>query len=459
MFTHHHLSILEKDISENHENDEEDIVIESWLSPIIVTTYNQLFRALFPNRAQQTLRMAGLRDAFIIIDEPQTIDTRTWNPFLSVLESMVHDIGARVLLVTATLPELSGGILTSRCCRLAQERPLKDRYRVKFLGPMDEDSLVNKVINSSSQQHSVAVIMNTIKDAAEIYLRLNDYFKNHTDIRLTFLSGRMTPLHKQHRINEINNLLKNGKKTIVICTQVLEAGVDLSFRVIYRALPVFPSIIQAGGRCNRHGEGELGQLYVFSFLRGGEKETRQYVYRDRVQCEVTDLCLSQVELSTETQIFSLINTFYSECFKRKDGLVTLESLVRAASGYPTEVGGIQPFGSDDFFKFGIFVPKVFDQVPQQIQKTLDYFGLTDIEDIWNYYVSPGFLSSLEFTDRKRFMVLIYQFMVQVNEKEAQNYSYGVENREIRKLSYPSLYRPDIGLSLLKADEIMMEQFF
>src|SRR5690606_21637679 len=97
---HHHLSVaVREDMDEGMY-----LVMESWQSPVVATTFHQLFRALFPRRAQHTLRLPALERAVVILDEPQMIDPAMWNVLLSMLEAAHREMGTQTLLVTATLP-------------------------------------------------------------------------------------------------------------------------------------------------------------------------------------------------------------------------------------------------------------------------------------------------------------------------------------------------------------------
>lgn len=455
---HHHLSALERPLPEMEQDEGESIEIESWLAPVVATTYNQFFRALFPARAQQTLRLTGLKEAFVIIDEPQTIAAPSWNPFLALVEAAARELGCRVLFATATLPETRGGILESSCIPLGREQPLFNRYRIQTLGQLDEEALATEVVKAFREYRSAAVILNTIRDAAEVHNRVKDHLGEEAEGKIYFLSGRLTSLHKHQRIAQIKRALETKSPVMVVCTQVLEAGVDLSFRAVFRALPLVPSIVQAAGRCNRHGETEPGCLYLFDFRRGGTEDTRRYVYRDQIQRDTTDLCLQKYPSFEEIESIAVVTEFYRECFRRNTNQATLKKLENAATGHWSELSDIEPFGPEDIFTYGIFVPQLWGEPPDFVVWAFRYFRISRPEELWNLYISRGFLSSLGFFDRKRFMALMYQFMVQVPEKMAREVGEPVAGRALLRLRYPAQYREDIGLSLLTEDEPYAEQF-
>ncbi len=466
VLVHHHLSALNyisgddiDDVDEEFEN----IYMESWLAPIIATTYNQLFRVLFPVRSQHTLRLTGFQNAFIIIDEPQSIATASWNLFLSLIEAASHDLNCRFLFVTATLPVLEGGIFESRCVSLGREIPLFSRYIVENIGQLDEDSLALRIADVFQKTGSVAVILNTIKDAALVFKKSIEHLKEVVDsnpnAKVFFLSGMLTPQHKHYVIEQIRCALHAKNPVLVVCTQILEAGVDLSFRVVFRALPLLPAVVQAAGRCNRHGEeNEIGLLYLFDFRRGGETDTRCYVYRNANQRCVTDYCLEKHPNFEEKESIAIITDYYQECYQRFDNQATLQKIQRAAWGHTSELFGIEPFGNEDVFRYSIFVPKVIGRLSETILYALKYFGVNSIEELWDIYVSRNFLAKQDFIKRKRLMGLMSQFIVQAHEEIARDLGEPYKNRAILRLRYPSLYKTDIGLSLVMMDKPVAEQF-
>lgn len=456
VITHHHLSPLEKPAREEvREEDQEGLEVDSWLAPIIATTYNKFFQALFPGRAQHTLRLGGLRDAFVIIDEPQTVAAMSWPVFLTMASALSEEVDCRLLFTTATMPELDGGTMSVRPVSLGRQAPFFSRYQVKYIGQLDEAGLAEQTVAAYHEHGSVAVIMNTIKDAANVYNLVEERLGGEP---IYFLSGRLTPLHKQRRIAVVKRALEEHERAIVICTQILEAGVDLSFRRVFRALPVVPSVIQAAGRCNRHGEGVPGGLCLFSFLRGGSEDTRRFVYRDHVQREVTDLIfLGEPGGFPETRAGEVVTAFYHECFRRNTYEASLEKLKLAAGGQWSGLAGLDPFG-DDIPTCGIFVPRQEGEMPEHVTRVMAEFHIAHPQELWDLYASRGFLRSLGFTARKRFMALMYQFMVQVPLGVAREIGEPIASRALLRLRYSSIYQENTGLSLVGNEEPYDEQF-
>ncbi|HOV80955.1 MAG TPA: CRISPR-associated helicase Cas3' [Bacillota bacterium] len=444
VLTHHHLSALQGLVEQEMA---EDLLLEAWRAPVVATTFNQLFLALFPYRAQNTLRLAGLRDAFVIVDEPQIISADAWNIFLALAEAATAGLGAKFLFVTATMPGTDGGVF-GRAASLGRAEPVLNRYQVEVCDPEDENSLAEKVLKSHHTCGSTAIILNTVRDAAEVYRRLRGEVQEG---ELHFLSGRMTPLHKKEKIAAIKSSLKSSRGALVVCTQVLEAGVDLSFRELFRALPVIPSLVQAAGRVNRHGEGEKGKLFTFEFLRGGGKKTRPYVYRGGEQREVTDICLAENRVFDEATAGQLVRRFYRMCFQRNTRQVPLEKILEGARGYYTAPAGLSPFGRQ-IPQYGVFVPLFFGELPPEVDLAMKKFGCNSPDEIWDRYAARGFLSSLGYADKKQFMGLMQHFIVQVPEETAREVGEPAENRAILRIKGESLYSRETGLSYVATDD-------
>lgn len=438
---HHHLSVLSSQGREDAHESQELSTLESWLSPVVTTTFNQFFRCLFPRRAQHTMRLAALTRAFIIIDEPQIIDGAVWNLFLTMLEAMVGECQGRALLSTATLPAVHFG-LKSRPLALAPENlESPNRYIIRSTTePMDMESLVQMALNRYGAGKSVAVIMNTVKDAYQIYKCIASMVD---DCRL--LTGRMTGPHKAFRIEEIRAILKRNVPCIVVSTQVLECGVDLSFQVVLRALPVLPSVVQAAGRANRHGEGSRAEVIVFPFARCDGEDSRQYVYRSALARAETDACLAEQPDWSEPEASHLMGKYYGELIKRTTDTGRTEDLVKAAVGEWSAIGRVDPFGSG-YEQVSVFVPYDKVPLPLYVVNLMEAFALRGPEDLYDKYLDRRFKAKLSFQARKLFMGLLQHFIVQLDIKVADRVVDIQPDTPIGRIVDPKLYRDDSGMA-------------
>lgn len=419
---HHSLAIL--DIEGRQRTEENQLAMEAWAHSIICTSFNQFWKAIFPKRAQDVLRRVFLRDSVIIIDEPQIFNPEVWNLFLCGLESLTFIFNLKVIFLSATMPPFSYG-LSKEPTKLQVKAPSGyDRYNLILEEKMDEVSLANFL--REKEYSSQAVILNTIEDAYRVYTNINKNKKEKDIIYL--LHGLMTPLHKSIIIEKIKLALSNSNSEYplyVVSTQVIEAGVDVSFQHVARALSVLPSIVQAAGRVNRHNEGtEKGIISVFPFYRFGEKDTRTYIYPKNLQ-KITDQMLFEKTIWTETEITVLVQKYYKEMFSQNTYEGILASIKDAYQGDWEQVSKIQLFGKD-YLRLPLFVPwdpdgaakKVFSKKLKKFIFLQEKFKVTNGYDLYDLYTNSSYMARLSFEDRKQFMILFHYYVINVPVKKA-----------------------------------------
>ena len=446
VMVHHHLSILQK----QEMDDIGYLAMESWQAPIVTTTYNQFFRALFPSKAQQSMRLKALENSFVIIDEPQIMDGDMWLIFLYQLRAMAAELNMRVLFTTATMPPFESGL--DNIVSLAPKIVTPNRYTVNVIKEaQSEDDIAELAVEKLRQKGSVAVIMNTIKDSALIYKKIGPELRG--DEHIYYLSGSMTSIHKASRIEEDRKALKNKKMVIVVCTQVLEAGVDLSFRCLLRANSVMPSIIQASGRVNRHDEGDVAEVWVFPFLRNGEQKTRQWVYRNVIAREETDRCLEKYGSWKEEKSAAIVSDYYQGLIKRNPTTGALERLVKAAKGEWSALSGVSPFG-EDYPKVDVFVPFGEELMDKKTRALLSHFAPDGLQQLHDRYVDRCWMATLDFLSKKRFMSLLEYFTVPVSLKLAADLINSSE-KAIPQITKSELYSDETGLALVEPGDFSL----
>lgn len=232
---------------------------ENWDVPIVVTTNVQFFESLFANKSSRCRKIHNMSNSIVIIDEAQMMPTKFLKPTLNALTELVSNYNTSVVLTTATKPEFPEDILKEKPKEIiAEPEKLYDalkRVKVNYLGKISDENLVEKIDNLER----VLVVVNTRKHAEKLYEKAD---KNN----LFHLSANMCPVHRSELLKEIKRKLKNGEPCKIISTQLIECGVDISLPVVYRSLSGIDSIAQAAGRCNREGEADLGQVYVFDSI-------------------------------------------------------------------------------------------------------------------------------------------------------------------------------------------------
>jgi len=274
---HHSSMDIKENDSENGKYDEKELrrklATENWDYPIIVTTNVQLFESMFSNKPSTCRKLHNICNSVLILDEAQMFPLEFLQPIIDSLKVYQKCFGVSVLFTTASMPALEGNypkLSDSKYLHgiekiqeiIPDEMNLTKRLERVDLHFEDSERLsYDEIAEQISHHDRVLCIVNTRRDAQEIYSRLP---KEGITLHL---SRMMCPKHVNKVINDIKMALKDDKNRIirVISTQLVEAGVDIDFPVIYRQEAGLDSILQSAGRCNREGSlNGKGQVFVFA---------------------------------------------------------------------------------------------------------------------------------------------------------------------------------------------------
>jgi len=243
------------------------LAAENWDAPIIVTTNVRFFESLYANRPSACRKLHRTARSVIIFDEVQALPSTLLAPILRGLTCLVKDLGSTAVLCTATQPALDQregftvGIPPTEITEIIRDtdalaRTL-ERVTCHNLGPLDDDALIHHIQHNAPT--GCLLILNTTKAAQSLHQKLSA----HTTA--LHLSARMCPRHVMTVLAKAKRLRKNRRPVVLVATQLVEAGVDISFPVVYRAECGLDSFAQAAGRCNRNGEllPEIGRVFLF----------------------------------------------------------------------------------------------------------------------------------------------------------------------------------------------------
>ena len=254
-------------VDPDQENHKSRLASENWDAPVIVTTNVQLFESLFASRTSQCRKLHSIANSVLILDEVQLLPPEYLKPVISVLKALVDDFGCTVVLSTATQPALTGNIgtminsfqgITAITHIIDKPEELAQSFkRVDILKPHDEIPVEwVDLAFQLQQEEQVLCIVNSRKDCRELH--------NLMPVETIHLSALMCGEERSEVISLIKEQLRNSEPVRVISTQLVEAGVDMDFPVVYRAMTGLDSIAQAAGRCNREGIRDSGRVVLFN---------------------------------------------------------------------------------------------------------------------------------------------------------------------------------------------------
>ena len=245
------------------------LAAQNWDAPVVVTTTVQLLESLFTNHNGRLRKLHRLVNSVVVLDEVQTLPPRLLNTTLDGLRELEAHYGTSVLLCTATQPALTErpgfpeGLTDAAEIVPDPEGLYDDLRRVKYDVQVDDPWTWSDVADDLRSQEQAMAVLNTKDDAAAVLDELAD------DPSVLHLSTRLCGAHRRRVLAEVRRRLKADEPIRLVATQVVEAGVDLSFPRVLRALGPLDSIVQAAGRCNREGERDTGRVTVFEPVDGG----------------------------------------------------------------------------------------------------------------------------------------------------------------------------------------------
>lgn len=272
----HHSNVIYEGKESEEEyycKDPKQLATENWDYPIVVTTTVQFFESLFSNQRSKCRKLHNLQDSIVIFDEIQTLPVHLAECTMKMLNDMLHLCRCSILFCTATQPNfqtrsdfkgidhivplVENPMAIFAATKRVEYYPIAD-YEVQSI-----DSIAQKVCE---EKESVLIVCNTKKKAKALF----DSIKEKGNMQVLHLSTNMCQKHRMVVVDKVKGKLKNGEKLILCSTQLIEAGVDMDFPIVFRELAPLESIIQSAGRCNREGKLENGKVFLFQLEEKGQ---------------------------------------------------------------------------------------------------------------------------------------------------------------------------------------------
>lgn len=341
---HHHLAEIQYTLSENGEDNvvydinKSLLLTEGWYSEFIITTFVQFFHSLITNRNRAARKFHNIINSIIILDEVQAFPVKYWKLFRKILRFLAENFNTWIIFMSATQPliferdEITE--LVDDYVRYFREFNRYTAHVELSEIPLEDfiDSLLQEILANPTKDYMI--VLNTISSAKKVYetlkeqlsLKMNPNLNNCPDndgicnlrgIELIYLSTHILSKDRLNRIKRIK--AKNEKQKIIVTTQLIEAGVDISVDVIYRDLAPLDSIVQTAGRCNREGNNTQRGLIHVVCLR--DKRTNrgywEYIYDPILIYATRNVLLNCQNLSEKDFVLTSIQEYYYKIKKRK----------------------------------------------------------------------------------------------------------------------------------------------
>lgn len=419
----HHSNVIYTKNDSCEEYNPKQLATENWDYPIIITTAVQFFESLFSNKRSVCRKLHNIQDSIIIFDEIQTLPLDVTEPTLTMLNNLQKLCRCSLLFCTATQPDFQTreGFNGINHIESLVENPknifeVTRRVTYQPIENYNEIPISELASTVVRNRKSALVVFNTKKKARMFF----DEMKGSGEYKLFHLSTNMCPAHKKEVIKNIRKALKDNDHVVVSSTQLIEAGVDMDFPMVYRELAPLESIIQSAGRCNREGQlkdenGTLikGDVYLFALTDSGQP-SKQY----RSWSEFATLLYK----GNEERLYSY--DFYSDYYRKL----------------------VENFGNTDKQKI------TEDRMNLRFQTVADKYKIIDSNtypvfiydyneesrNLYNHIKNQDYLSKQDRLKVSQYCVQVYDMFIHGNSLCKNNERYGI-------LTWYGYYDPYFGL--------------
>lgn len=378
----HHSNVIEDKpyigFSHNEDENKDDInessyheyFKESWESPVILTTLVQMSNTLFGQKSSQLRRFSKLINSVIIMDEVQSLPLKAIYSFSLMTNFLSTIMNSTIIHCSATNPVYDNAVIEYSVQysmyrgskNLAKIDPSRlDLFnRVQFISllgssaedSVDESSLVSHVLEEMNEAYSSLIICNKKKEVMDLF----NIFSKMTDIHLVYLTTNLCPAHRLNKITKMKRILHEnrqhrGKKLICISTQLVEAGVDLDFDLVYREVSGLDNVVQSAGRCNREGLRSLngkkikGKCFVFRLIQ----DDLRYLPEIHKAADAFCQSMRSMKLSGEFDPRKINSEFFTRYYVQNQGDMVYK--IKGEKSSIIDYLSINPFYYDDLHTY------------------------------------------------------------------------------------------------------------
>lgn len=310
-----------QDHSQSELDDRQREFAERWESPFIITTSVKFFQALFAQKPTDCRKLHNIANSIILFDEAQSLPANLLAATLNAVNALCTQYHCTMVFSTATQPEfkfIQGvswepiEIMPDYPMMYEKLKRTQVEWRIKKQIPLEA------IAREMEEKENVCAIVNLRRHAVEVFKVLKSDSCNREE--LFFLTTDLCPKHRSEVIRTIKERQKAGLPCKVVSTQCIEAGVDLDFCVLYRALAPLEAIIQAAGRCNRSGKFRVGKVVVFEPEVEGSLYPPDKWYQNAAIVVKEILSRENIEINDPECISNYYEILFREYAKDKEAL-------------------------------------------------------------------------------------------------------------------------------------------
>jgi len=310
-------SASETIFSDISEDDRSEIIMkDSFFDyPVICTTFVSLFNTLIKNKKRYKYSLSALTNSVIILDEIQSLPLKNWTSLYYLINEISKNYNVYFIIMSATLPEFDELKINKdvkfdySSVHLINKpekyflHPLFDRTEIKGeITELNMEDLYNfrvyfeSILKENFQKGYTKglIVLNTIKMSKLVYECL-DYLKEEYEFDIDLLNSTIIPSEKRKIIYKINQVADEDKY-ILVSTQSIEAGVDVSFDFVVRDFATLDSVEQVQGRCNRsrelnkrfNDENIKGNAYIINIKRNNRYEHRFIYDKEEIDTKIKE---------------------------------------------------------------------------------------------------------------------------------------------------------------------------
>ncbi len=322
VITNYH-SLSDRTFAPNLEGQSQDFFLDTWLSDVVVTTFDQFLYALFSPKAKHQMRFHNLADAIVVLDEVQALPCVLWEPLGHAIAGLTQLGSTHLLAMSATQP----GFLPE--ARELIDKPAEffgrlNRYRIvlRHRKPIGISTFIEECLGRLAgewQGKRVMLTLNTRRSARRVRDALADAAEKE-GFSVEFLTADVTPADRLAAVERIKVSGRSGMSCLVISTQCVEAGVDIDLDFVIRDFGPLDSIFQIAGRCNRNGRIERGIVEIVRLVDDESNQKPEFAKQvyDKVLLEATHIALGPNEFIEERDVYSRTMAYYDLLKERKD---------------------------------------------------------------------------------------------------------------------------------------------